>query len=241
MKNLFSEDRLVFMSGPETRGSSESLKTAAEMPDTTELSYDFAKKLIKITKTDDEVSANPNRLIKFINSRTRTKARTVAKWLKMYAKDEGYKLSKSDILKKTKNIVNFYNPRKNRKLRAHMKTFMKNAVEDNMTSKEELSKMKKMVGAFASKATGAMKTVINSRSVQSIDAGRGRTSSNRSVVVKKYVSSFRAALKGTNIIIVASASKIEAKIYDVEKTAKAIKSPAKRNRIIKKILSYRKA
>ncbi|MBD3156592.1 hypothetical protein GF369_02065 [Candidatus Peregrinibacteria bacterium] len=240
MKNVFTEHRLVFMSGPETSGAHEKMKTAAEMPDTKEMSYEFAKKLFKVNESGDEVTVNPNRLVAFINSSGRQKAKTLSRWLKNYAKENNYKLSRSDIKKQARSIMKFFNPRRNRNLRRQLKQFMQKAVEDASTSKEELSKMKKLVSRFQKNVTDAITKVINSHAIQSIDAESGSTKNNRQSVIKKYLPKFKRILAGTGIQVKAGSNEVKAETNDVEKTAKVIKPAQRRKKIVENILRYKK-
>ncbi len=240
MKKLFTENRLVFMSGPEASGGHEKMKTAAEMPETKELSYKFAKKLFKVSESRDEVTVNPNRLIAFINSSGRQKAKTLSRWIKQYAKENNYKLSKSDIKKQAQSIMNFFNPRKNGNLRGQLKQFMQKAVEDASTSKEDLNKMKKLVERFQKNITDTITKVINSHSIQSIDAGTGSTKNNRQAVIKKLLPKFKKILAGTGIQIRAGINEVKAETNDVEKTAKVIKAEQRRKKLLASILQYKK-
>ena len=240
MENLFTEHRLVFMSGPERSGGHENVKTAAEMPGKKELSYEFAKKLFKVNESGDDITVDPNRLVAFINSSGRQKAKTLSRWLKNYAKENNYKLSKSDIKKQARSIINFFNPRKNRNLRSQLKQFMQRAVEDASTSKEDLNKMKKLVKRFQENITDTITKVINSHSIQAVDAESGSTKSNRQAVIKKYLPKFKRILAGTGIQIKAGSKEVKAETNDVEKTAKIIKSEQRREKIVKNILRYKK-
>jgi hypothetical protein len=241
MKNLFAENRLVFMGIDKAppAGGLEKIASLSELPKTEEVSYQFAKKFIKV----DETGASPDELVKFIKKSSSRRSKLINAWIKGYAKKEKLDSKDSKTLKVLNKLAGkmkiFFNFRKNRKLRTHVRTFLKRANDENKESAKEIAEMTRRVRIFSDRLTNAMKVVVDSHSVQSV--GKSSNSNNRASVVKKYVGTFKKALRGTGVVLKeASAKKIQVDVPDVVQTAKIIKQKSRRDKIVASIMKHKK-